>query len=310
MVVMYRTLTNEAGLQRDGKKDKKAEDPAYEIRSIDVHKLTAEEVALRYSTNLELGLEKPAIDRLKKSQKPNKLSPPETHMVKKFLGYIFGGFNALMWLAMILSLLSYQPLGSLDGGTPVVFNLGVGVLLGFVIIVSALFYGFVDYNASKAMKAIKQLVAEKATVTRNGVKQKIDAVNLYVGDLVHLSLGKRVPADVYLTNVSQDAKFDRPILTGESEPISGANAATDDNPLETKNLALSSTFIVQGTATGIVFSTGDKTVVGRIFSLASQEKEEKTILQKEVARLTHIVSAAALFSFSFALLFPLPSSTL
>jgi magnesium-transporting ATPase (P-type) len=50
-----------------------------------------------------------------------------------------------------------------------------------VIVISTLFYGVVDYKTSKAMTAVKQLVAEKAWVTRNGAKAQIDAVQLLVG---------------------------------------------------------------------------------------------------------------------------------
>ena len=300
-IVMYRTLTNEA--YKPIKKSKKKRDPAEEIRSINVHKMTPAEVANCYGTNLDLGLEKPRLEKLKKRGKLNQISPPDTNYIKKGLGYVFGGFNALMWVAMILSILSYQPLGSLQGGTPAIFNLGVGVLLAFVVTVSAIFYGYVDFNASQAMKAIKQLVADTATVTRDGVVMEVNAVELFPGDIVHLSLGQRVPADVYLLKVSQDVKFDRSILTGESELINGTITKTDENPLETRNLALSSTFIVQGTAKGVVFATGDDTVVGKIFSLSLQEKEERTILQKELDRFTYIISAAAVTSFSIAMIF-------
>lgn len=122
----------------------------------------------------------------------------------------------------------------------------MGVLLLFVIIISALFYGSVDYNASQAMKAIKQMVAETAWVTRDGTRIEVNALDLQVGDVVHLSLGERVPADIFLCTISPDFRLDRSLLTGESDPTAGSITMTDENPLETKNLALSSTFVVQG----------------------------------------------------------------
>eukprot|EP00834_Sanchytrium_tribonematis_P004790 NODE_255_length_11697_cov_0.569495.p1 type:complete len:752 gc:universal NODE_255_length_11697_cov_0.569495:8660-10915(+) len=301
-IVLFRTLTNES-YKSVKNSSKKKRDPAKEIRNINVHKMAPDEVASSFGTTLDKGLEKPRLDKLKKRGKLNQISPPDTNYIKKGFGYVFGGFNALMWVAMLLSILSYEPLGSLQGGTPAIFNLGVGVLLAFVVTVSAVFYAYVDFNASQAMKAIKQLVAESATVTRDGLVTQVNAVDLFPGDIVHLSLGQRVPADIYLLEVSQDVKFDRSILTGESELISGTITKTDENPLETRNLALSSTFIVQGTAKGIVFATGDDTIVGKIFSLSLQEKEERTILQKELDRFTYIICIAAVTSFSIAMIF-------
>lgn len=118
-----------------------------EIRSIDVHKISHEEAFIRYRSHQTLGLESSALLRLKKENLLNKLSPPKSSILYKSVLYVFGGFNSLMWLAMILSFISYEPLG---GNNPQVFNLGVAVLLLFVILVSSIFYWLVDFNASNS----------------------------------------------------------------------------------------------------------------------------------------------------------------
>ena len=84
-----------------------------------------------------------------------------------------------------------------------------------VIIVSATFYAVVDWNASRVMKSIKSLIAEDAIVVRDGKQQTVPAADLVVGDLVMLSMGDRVPADMRIVQVSSDLKFDRSLLTGE-----------------------------------------------------------------------------------------------
>jgi sodium/potassium-transporting ATPase subunit alpha len=84
-----------------------------------------------------------------------------------------------------------------------------------VIIVSATFYAWVDWHASRIMKSIKTLVAQEAVVTRDGKHQTVLSASLVVGDLVTLSMGDRVPADLRLVEVSTDVKFDRSLLTGE-----------------------------------------------------------------------------------------------
>jgi sodium/potassium-transporting ATPase subunit alpha len=84
-----------------------------------------------------------------------------------------------------------------------------------VIIMSSTFYAVVDWNASRVMKSIKNLIAEQAVVIRDGKRQTLPAVSIVVGDLVTLSMGDRVPADMRIVEVSSDLKFDRSLLTGE-----------------------------------------------------------------------------------------------
>jgi sodium/potassium-transporting ATPase subunit alpha len=57
-----------------------------------------------------------------------------------------------------------------------------------VIIVSATFYAVVDFHASRIMKSIRGLIAEEATVVRNGERQTISATDIIVGDIVFLTL--------------------------------------------------------------------------------------------------------------------------
>ncbi|EGO28595.1 hypothetical protein SERLADRAFT_446026 [Serpula lacrymans var. lacrymans S7.9] len=229
----------------------------------------------------------------------NVFSPPRTQYWKKIINYIFGGFNFLMWIAFILSLLSYEPLGA---PSPAVFNLGVAVLLILVIIVSATFYAFVDWNASRIMKSIKSLVAQEAVVIRDSKQQVIPASDVVVGDVVQLSTGDRVPADLRLVQVTPDLRFDRSLFTGESDMVPGAVDATSDNVLETRNLALTSTFVVQGTCTGVVFATGDRTVMGRIVSMSGDTKFKMTTIQREVWFFTKIISGLALSLFGISIL--------
>lgn len=91
----------------------KTADPASAIRQIDVHRLPVEEVYTRYSTSPVVGLDTDAVHRRAKDGK-NVISPPPTQYWKKGLNYVFGGFNFLMWIAFIVTvvrahLYSYMP---------------------------------------------------------------------------------------------------------------------------------------------------------------------------------------------------------
>ncbi|OBZ69101.1 hypothetical protein A0H81_10850 [Grifola frondosa] len=136
--IRYRTLSIHVDSIQEAKQKPMggSSDPAAAIRLIDVHTLSPDEVFTRFSTSSTVGLETAAVQRRANAGK-NIISPPPTQYWKKALNYVFGGFNFLMWIAFIVTILSYQPLGRPN---PAVFNLGVAILLLLVIIVSATFY--------------------------------------------------------------------------------------------------------------------------------------------------------------------------
>jgi sodium/potassium-transporting ATPase subunit alpha len=70
------------------------------------------------------------------------------------------------------------------------------------------------------------------------------------------------------------------IYFGLSDPVPGVVNPTSHNALETRNLALMSTFVVQGTCTGVVFAIGDKTIMGRIIAMSGETKFKMTTIQK------------------------------
>ncbi|KAI8910746.1 calcium ATPase transmembrane domain M-containing protein [Powellomyces hirtus] len=289
----YRTLS----VELDGRKKD------VPLRNLDVHLWKPDDIFTRFSTHPEIGLEAAAVARKVATGQKNVISPPSTKYFKQIMQYVFGGFNFLMWIALIVTVLSYQPLGSMNGGTPPPLNLGVAVLLLFVILISATFYAYVDWSSSRIMQSIKSLITEDATVIRDGRLMTIPSTDVVVGDVVQLSLGQRVPADVRLVKVSSDLAFDRALLTGESDPVSATVEPTDQNVLESHNIALSCTFVVQGSAKGVVFAIGDDTVMGRIIQLSSQQKQNMTTIQRELWRFTVTISTFAASLFSISLIF-------
>ncbi|KAJ3100786.1 hypothetical protein HDU97_001957 [Phlyctochytrium planicorne] len=284
--IRYRTLTFQHTFDREQERPNGKK----QLKPLNSHLLRPEDVYVALSTDPRIGLDENTVKRKSAEGRLNVLSPPRSNYFYKFLGYTFGGFNALMWVACILSILSYQPLGG-PGASP--FSLGVGILILIVISISTFFYAYMDYNASKIMKSIQTLIANEATVIRNGQEQVIDAKNLLVGDLVVLTMGQRVPADLRLIEISSDLQFDRSLLTGESKPVSGAIEPSSENALETKNLALSSTFVVRGRGRGIVVQIGDDSVIGQILTMAGKRKQELTPIQRDLNQYTLVISSVS-----------------
>ncbi|KAG6335104.1 hypothetical protein ID866_3993, partial [Astraeus odoratus] len=296
--ISYRTLSIRVDEKALPQKQKKSTDPADAIAAIDVHLIPPDEVYTRYSCHPTVGLETAAVQRKLKFDGKNIISPPPTKYWLKALNYVFGGFNFLMWIAFVVTILSYEPLGQ----PPSPINLGVAVLLMIVITVSTTFYAAVDWNASRIMKSIKSLIAEEAAVIREGKQQLVPANEIVVGDIIVLSTGDRVPADARIVQMSSDLKFDRSLLTGESDMVPGSLDATADNALETRNLALTSTFVTQGTCHSVVFATGDRTVMGRLVKMSGETKFELTTIQREIWFFTKVVSGFALSLFCISLL--------
>ena len=89
--------------------------------------------------------------------------------------------------------------------------------------------------------------------------------------------------------------MDNSSLTGESEPQSRGPDCTNQNPLETRNLAFFSTNGLEGNCVGIAVQTGDNTVMGRIANLASGLGSDKTPIAIEIEHFIHIITGVAVF---------------
>ncbi|GFQ73258.1 hypothetical protein TNCT_738201, partial [Trichonephila clavata] len=133
-----------------------------------------------------------------------------------------------------------------------------------------------------------------ATIVREGQKYTIPAEGVVVGDIVEVKGGDRIPADIRIISASS-CKVDNSSLTGESEPQSRSPELTNENPLETRNLAYFSTNCVEGTCRGVVINTGDRTVMGRIANLASGLEMGDTPIAREIAHFIHLITGVAVF---------------
>ena len=183
------------------------------------HKMSFKELDVEFHTSCTHGLIEEQASELLDKNGSNRLKPPETHYIRKILSYLFGGFCWLLWIGVIACFLAWRPIGDPN---PDPTNLGLAILLLIVIGLQAAFEAFQDWSSSKVMNSIKGMMASDSTVIRNGIEMKISADKIVVGDLVVLTYGTKVPADLRLIECA-DLKFDRSMLTGESEAIEGKN---------------------------------------------------------------------------------------
>lgn len=212
--------------------------------------------------------------------------------LKKLLIYVFGGFCSVLWIGVIIFFICWRPLGDPN---PAPYNLGLGILVIIVIFLQACFSAFQDWSTARTMNAILNLLPAEARVVRGGEPLKVPATDLVVGDIVKIGIGDKVPADIRLLNTSGDVRFDRSMLTGESDEIEGAIDMTDKNYLESRNIALMGTMVTNGSATGLVILTGANTVMGRIAKATNSVKDVPTLIQREIYRFVKIIILLTIF---------------
>jgi magnesium-transporting ATPase (P-type) len=143
-------------------------------------------------------------------------------------------------------------------------------------------------SAEKAAEALKNMLSSDAIVVRNGTEAKVKGTEIVPGDVVMLSLGDRVPADLRMIEVVNLACAEA-ALTGESVPIDKTTDAIEsgDDPKRTPlgdrhNMAFSATLVAQGTGAGVIVATGDYTEIGTINTLVSQVEDKKTNVLKQI----------------------------
>ncbi|KAF9085374.1 hypothetical protein BGX23_009708 [Mortierella sp. AD031] len=289
MQVTETQCSNKTGEFKNNKGKNKNEDVEPEtdfFSTIDFHKLTIAEVSLRFNTNETMGLAQAEAQRRLASNGPNILDTRKPNYIKKVLKYVFGGFCSVLWIGVITFFVCWQPPLS---PVPTPTNLALAILVIFVIFLQASFSAFQDYSTAKVMSSIMDMIPADCMVIRDGQLIKVPASTLVVGDRVSLSLGNKVPADLRLVLASNDTRFDRAVLTGESEAIEGATNYTDENFLESKNIAFMGTHVVQGSCVGVVVLKGNDTLMGRINKLTTGRKEKVTIIQQEISRFVRII---------------------
>jgi Ca2+-transporting ATPase len=166
------------------------------------------------------------------------------------------------------------------------------VVIVFAILVNAGLGFYREYHAENTIEKLSSFIKERSRVLRDGVEKEIDSQMLVPGDVVKLSYGNRVPADIRLFHIN-NISIDEAILTGESvairkslDPIS-PQALTADR----KTMAHAGTLVVDGFAEGVVVATGNNTQIGEIAKLVSSTDRADTPIKKGLVKLSWIIFA-------------------
>ncbi|XP_055950563.1 calcium-transporting ATPase type 2C member 1-like isoform X2 [Argiope bruennichi] len=158
------------------------------------------------------------------------------------------------------------------------FDDAFSITAAIVIVVTVAFVQ--EYRSEKSLEELNKLVPPTCTCLREGRQESFLAKNLVPGDIVLLSIGDRVPADLRLFEAT-DLSIDESSFTGETEP---SNKVT--KPLEKTNgipsrhnIAFMGTLVRCGVGKGIVISTAENSEFGEVFKMMQAEESPKTPLQ-------------------------------
>jgi len=177
------------------------------------------------------------------------------------------------------------------------------VTLTVIVITSAILGGIQEYRAIRSINKLKLLTALTARVIRDGRERKVPAVELVPGDIVLLSEGDLVPADLRLLQTVK-LKVDESALTGKSVPVSKMEEALPGNEValeDTLNMAYMNTVVTRGRGCGLVVHTGMATEIGYITGMIRAGGHDKILSQHRLTLFSKSLAAFCLLTCALVL---------
>ena len=257
------------------KKKIKKEDNELLNKYSEISKKTKEEVLKEYNTS-ENGITENKATELLEKNGPNVVVKNEK---KSRLYFLFNSFkDKFIIILIVLAVINYFLSDALS----------TYIILGIAVI-SALIRYFQDYSVYKFNQELKAKMYTTTNVVRGGKEKEIRVEKVVPGDIVHLSAGSMIPADIMLID-SKDLFVNQSVFTGESVPVEKVAQSTNDAKeiFSISNVCLMGSSVVSGGATGVVIDTGFTTYLGRM-SKEVETKKEPTNFEKGMNNITKML---------------------
>lgn len=211
---------------------------------------------------------------------PNEVAADDEHPLRRLLRHFWSAVPWMLEITIVLQLAAGERLEAAMVGMLLLVNVVLGIVQ--------------EGRASATLALLRQRLAPKARVRRDGAWSDVPAAVLVQGDVVQLSLGGIVPADVRL--LSGSVLLDQSMLTGESLSVEQQGGAT----------AYAGALVRRGEAIGEVIATGSRTYFGRTAELvrsADVESSEQKAVLGVVKALTvvNMVIVAAMVAYAHAI---------
>lgn len=233
------------------------------------------------------GLSTEDIKEIRKQYGYNEVSKQkEKKWYHYFLSSLLSKFNLI--LLGIAAVLFYTDV--LISTNPSYANIIVILILVFT---STFLEFFEEFKSNKAASKLKEMVSVQVTVIRNGKKEKMPTKELTIGDIVLLSAGDMIPADLRILE-SKDLYVGQSALTGESDSVRKLNISELKDKDEIENvtdldtICFMGTNVISGLAKCVVIKIADDTYFGKISSTVTTGKP-KTSFQKGVEGISKLL---------------------
>ncbi|MFX1457126.1 MAG: plasma-membrane proton-efflux P-type ATPase [Promethearchaeota archaeon] len=236
--------------------------------------LSIEEVFLKLSTNKNGLNDKEVEERIAKYGR-NEIPEKKVRPIVKFLKNFWGPIPWMIEIATVLSM--------------IIAEWDDFIIILAMLLINSVVRFWEENKADNAIELLKEKLALKAEVLRNGEWIESEASTLVPGDIVHIKLGDIIPADIKLIK-GEYLTLDESVLTGESLPVD--KKVTD--------MAYEGAIINQGEMDGVVIGTGLNTFFGKTTQLV-EEARTKSHFQKAIIKIGNylIIIAIILVSIVF-----------
>lgn len=262
--------------------------------TINWHELTADAAIQLLHSDSTVGLATAEVEARMQQFGANQMSAQKR--LSEWMRFLLQFHDPLIYILLISTVISAAMGQWVDAS--VIFSVAsINAIVGYL----------QETKAEKAIEALAKMIVTEATVRRGGEKLRIASVQLVPGDIVLLQSGDHVPADLRLLQ-QRNLQINESALTGESVPVA---KQTDALPVEAiladrANLAFTGTMVSAGQGEGVVFSTGDKTEMGRIADMMSLADDLQTPFTRKIAQLSrlllYVILGLAILIFMFGIL--------
>uniref|UniRef100_A0A452ULC0 Calcium-transporting ATPase n=1 Tax=Ursus maritimus TaxID=29073 RepID=A0A452ULC0_URSMA len=232
-----------------------------------------EDLAKAFYVDLQNGLSEFSVSQRRQVHGWNEFVADHTEPVwKKYLDQFKNPLILLLLASALVSVLTKE------------YEDAVSIAVAVLIVVTVAFIQ--EYRSEKSLEELTKLVPPECNCIREGKLQHLLARDLVPGDIVSLSIGDRIPADIRLTEVT-DLLVDESSFTGEAEPCSKTDGPlTGGGDLTSlSNIVFMGTLVQYGKGQGVVIGTGERSQFGEVFKMMQAEETPKTPLQKSMDKL-------------------------
>lgn len=252
--------------------------------------MSAGDVVASLGTNAERGLSSARVARQREAFGPNTVEEIRPTRVRDL---VLDSLKEPMMLVLLTIAGVSLAFGKVAEATVMVFVVAAYIAVEFIN----------KFRSDRIMTRLRELTQPTTAVVREGRAQEVPTADVVVGDIVVLSEGSRIPADLRLLE-SRGLQINEASLTGEALPAQKyARARVNElaGIADRVNCAFSGTTTVAGEGRGVVVAVGSASELGRIAEAVQRQRKEQTLIQ---AAMTRLAKALAVLAIAVSLLIP------